>query len=334
MMQKRNSAISLCRVCSMVMIVLCHIIDYYTFIPGHQQLPQILNVGVYTFLGISGFLYGGKTISDWGHWIKQRSMKIILPALMLSVVALVIGWLNGERYDVLSVLFILFQLQGLAFLLPGIGQCFKGHSMLGPLWFLTVIMLCYCLIPILQKLRGSAMRRQSLVGLVVAAGGCFVLCMTTQINLFYFLTFVLGYFLGTENPQIHTKHITVLTVGIVPFQILRLLLRSCVDGTPLYQTYTYLSHLMLGLLILCFFLWCGEAFPTLMTGLANSKAISAFDELSLYVYMVHGCFCGGLLSPYGATESLLLATILFFLLTLVGACLLRKATKAVSAVCR
>lgn len=327
----RNSAISLCRVCSMVMIVLCHIIGYYTFIPGHRQLPQILNVGVYTFLGISGFLYGGKTLSHWGHWMKQRAIKILLPALMLSAVALVIGYLGGERYDAVSALVNLFQLQGLSFLLPGIGQYFKGHSMLGPLWFLTVIMLCYCLTPVLQKLREAVRGRYALAWLIVAGVGCFVLCLTTQICLFYFLTFALGYFLGMECPRMGTKPMVLLTLGMIPAQILRMLLRATADGTPLYQTYTYLSHMILGLWILCFFLWCGERFPAGVAALANARAVTAFDGLSLYVYMVHGVFCTGHLSPYGAVEHLLPATILFVLLTFACAWLLHKATGAATA---
>lgn len=47
MAEKKNAAIVCCRTASMLMIVLCHIINEYTFIPGHADLDQILNVGVY-----------------------------------------------------------------------------------------------------------------------------------------------------------------------------------------------------------------------------------------------------------------------------------------------
>lgn len=59
---KKNPAIVCCRTASMILIVLCHIIGYYSFIPGHHFLPLVFNVGVHSFLLISGYLYGGKRL--------------------------------------------------------------------------------------------------------------------------------------------------------------------------------------------------------------------------------------------------------------------------------
>lgn len=180
----------------MLMIVLCHIISYYTFIPGHQELPDILNAGVYTFLGISGYLYGSRTRTDWAGWMKQRAVKIILPAVILSAVVLTGGYLLGERRDAASVIFNLMQLQGLAFLLLDMGKYVSGHPLLGPLWFLTVIMLCYCLVPLLQKTRQAVRAANPYLLMTAAVFVCFGLCMTVQVCLFYFLTFSLGYYLA------------------------------------------------------------------------------------------------------------------------------------------
>lgn len=38
--------ISILRTLAMIMIVICHVIGDYTFIPGHAHLNQFLNVGM------------------------------------------------------------------------------------------------------------------------------------------------------------------------------------------------------------------------------------------------------------------------------------------------
>ena len=58
--QLRNSSVVVLRVLGMMLIILCHIIAYYTFVPGSDLLSQVFNVGVQVFLLISGYLYGEK----------------------------------------------------------------------------------------------------------------------------------------------------------------------------------------------------------------------------------------------------------------------------------
>lgn len=120
----RNPAISLCRVCSMVMIVLCHIIHLYTFIPGHAFLGDILNVGVYSFFVISGYLYGTKSITDFSGWICRRYIAVAVPPTILTLVVLLLQFLGGTELDAISVIIQLLNLQGLGFLIPGFYQFF------------------------------------------------------------------------------------------------------------------------------------------------------------------------------------------------------------------
>lgn len=58
--ERKNPVISLSRVIGMLFILICHTIKYYSFIPGHGILGNFFNCGVYIFLIISGYLYGGK----------------------------------------------------------------------------------------------------------------------------------------------------------------------------------------------------------------------------------------------------------------------------------
>lgn len=74
---KRNSVIQIARIIAMISIILCHIIKYYTFIPGSQFLNVVFNVGVQIFLLISGFLYGQKKINDFHLFFVRRIQKSI-----------------------------------------------------------------------------------------------------------------------------------------------------------------------------------------------------------------------------------------------------------------
>lgn len=131
-----SKSISSIRLIAMSMIITCHI-----FQGENMVLAWWFNVGVQIFLFMSGFLYGTKNIENPISWIKKRFARIALPYYIL-VISVCLFYLVFAR-NLLSVngIFIngLF-LQGFATGLPGIEH----------LWFLSYILLCYLITPILQ----------------------------------------------------------------------------------------------------------------------------------------------------------------------------------------
>ena len=328
-MTEKNPAISLCRVFSMFLIILCHIIHFYTFIPGSQFLKEVLNVGVYTFLAISGYLYGQKQISQPLRWIGQRAAKIMLPASILSVCVFAGIALTEQHFDIVSFLVYLVNLQGLAFFLPGDWIFFWEQSILAPLWFVTVIMLCYCLVPVLQKIRTKFPSIPlCMVIAVVLSVICYTLGYSVGVSLFYFLTFSFGYCMGWYGEENCIKRLPFAgyTVFVILLQFLRLWLRSAFDETPFYYPYVGISHMALGIWILGVFFLMGRYLKKLMTRFAQSRVISVLDGLSLYIYMTHNVFVVSNLSPFTHVENLLVATLLFFALSFVSAIALRRVT--------
>lgn len=326
MADKRNPAISLCRVFSMFLIILCHIIHLYTFIPGSQFLKEVLNVGVYTFLTISGYLYGQKKIDRLGRWLFQRAEKIMLPASILSMCVFAGIALVHRQFDAVSFLVYLVNIQGLAFFLPGKWIFFREQSILAPLWFVTVIMLCYCLVPLLQKIRNRLPPfRMCMVLMAVLAAACYGIGVFTGIMLYYFLTFAAGYCMGWYGEAQCIKPIPFsgYTVCTMLLQILRLWLRAVCDGTAYYQAFVGMSHMALGIWIFGMFFLLGRFLPELMQRLAQSRLVTVLDGISLYVYMTHSVFIVSALSPYKYTENLLISTVLFFLLSFASAIVLR-----------
>ncbi len=310
----------------MLMIVLCHIIVKYTFIPGFNFMGQILNVGVYSFLAISGYLYGGKSIREFGAWFRKRCITVVLPAFLVTIAVLTAEFCIGERHDVFAVTVYFLNLQGLGFLHPGFYRYFSEVQVLGPLWFITIIMLCYCMVPTLQKIRlklhGWRHRRLTVVGVLVV---CYIVAWTTRINTFYFLTFAVGYYLSARSAQFSTSKNESILLTLLMFvtQFLRLILRAAFDDTSIYQAYTYVSHMVLGIWIMWFFLTANLLHPQLISRIADHKWMVAANDISFYVYLTHYCFCRGKMDMYQLTDYLLTATVGFIAMTLIAAIVLK-----------
>lgn len=334
----RNHAISLCRVFSMILIILCHIIHLYPFVPGSQFLREVLNVGVYTFLAISGYLYGQKNISWFGSWVVGRAIKVLLPSSILSACVILGMALASRRFEYVSFVVYLTGLQGIAFFLPSKWTFFHQVSPIVPLWFVTVIMLCYCLIPAFQKLREKLPAYPVCLAIfAVLTVVCYGIGCATGILLFYFLTFFIGYCMGHfgENSTVTPIPFAVFTVVMAGMQVLRLVLRSIFDGSEFYQVFVGASHLTLGVWILGAFFLMGRYLPRLTRRMSENRLMEKLDGISLYVYMTHSLFISTPLSPYEYTDNLLISTVLFFLLSFVSAMLLRWISGKVSwAICK
>lgn len=83
--RQRDNAISAIRFIAMLMIITCHFMQYLNI-----ELAWWFNVGVQLFFVISGFLYGGKTITDPLEFYKKSFVKILLPYWIFLIVAVIV----------------------------------------------------------------------------------------------------------------------------------------------------------------------------------------------------------------------------------------------------
>ena len=332
MAEKRSSAIVCCRTASMLMIVLCHIICYYPFIPGYNYLGDILDSGVYSFLAISGYLYGRKSISSFDHWFRRRYLTVALPATLLFLAVLTAEFCVGNHHSPIIILAYLLNLQGLGFLYGKFYRFFSEILVLGPLWFVTIISLCYCLVPFLQKYRERFRAwKYSFACILCTVPICYFLAVSSGFNVVHLLTFAIGYYLSAKNTLQPTRlsRFALYSGVMLAFQILRLVLMAVCDGTAIYHNYATYSHMVLDIWILYFFFAFEQYFPAVTDWLANSRPITVGSDLSLYVYMTHFCFCRGPLNCFLLTNNLFLASVAFLMATLIAALLLKKATEIV-----
>lgn len=302
------------RIVGMIFIVICHIINYYTMIPGYTILGHFFNSGVPLFLFISGYLYGGKTIKKFGPWYARRIKTVAMPAILMAFFTIVALLIAGEAVSIPSVIAYLTDMEGLLFLnWKFFSHFFSEVTSLGPLWFTTVIMLCYLFVPLMQKITTKIKNYKLFVILLFIIG--FVVSMITMdyFDVWYFWIFCVGYCLGKVKilDKVNFKWFALCTGVMLISVIGRLVLHKYFDNTILYLRFASISRCILGNWIVVFFAYVNHLKPTELSKFASTKFIKILDSYSYYVYLVHGVFCMGLFNLYDYL-SLPLATVSFF----------------------
>lgn len=133
-----QASISMIRLIAMIMIIACHMFQYYD-----NELCRWLNVGVYIFFVVSGFLYGTKEIDNPVAFLKKTFTKILVPYYLFLCTAICLYVficpleLGGTKNIIKAML--------CAGTLPGLGH----------LWFVGYILFCYLITPYLYWLRKS-----------------------------------------------------------------------------------------------------------------------------------------------------------------------------------
>ena len=327
----KNYAISLSRVLGMVFIVLCHIVQYYSFIPGHSVLGQFFNCAVFLFIFVSGYLYGTKTVSGFGKWFAKRWLVVSMPTIILSVLVIAVLLLVGETVSANSVIAYCIDAEGLLFISRYLfGKLFEAIPTLDTLWFTTVIMICYLMVPLLQKIsrkiKVDYINRFILLSLL--AGFSISLVLDKYISLEYFVLFAVGYYLGRINclDRITFRVFAVCTGIFLILLFFRVVLQHYIDNTFWYLQFVAWSHQFVGVWFVIAFSFLNRKHHSWVKKVSEHSLLKLLDEYSYYVYISHGVFCLGFFNVYERIDSLLLATVVFFTGTIVLSFVLRKIT--------
>lgn len=314
----KNSAISLSRVTGMIMIILCHIIKYYSFIPGHNILPEFFGCGVQLFLFISGYLYSGKIINNFKQWYTARVLTVSLPTIVISFFTIIVLLICGEAISIPSIITYLLDAEGLLFLNWDLfSRFFSEIPSLGPLWYTTIIMLCYALVPLLQRITSNTHKNNYFTVMLLTIGLITSIALVSYCNIMYFWLFCIGYCFGKRKvlDKINTGSFFLYTGILFVFMTGRIIMRIYLDNTPLYYAYVPLSQCVIGTWIVVFFAFIQNLSHAKLSKLAAAKITRILDDYSFYVYLVHGLLCMGFFNLYERI-SLPIATVLFILGTI------------------
>lgn len=295
--RKRDNAISAIRLLAFLAIVACHVCQFFDW-----QIAWWLNVGVQVFLCISGYLYGQREIPNTWQFIKKNFVKILVPYYIVVILAMIAGRASG--------LIVLSQEQMLRVLLLG-GLIPGGEH----LWFVSTILLCYLVTPLMLQILTEAARRSRGRFLLAVAG----LCATTHVA-FYSLSiphpfnavwincYLMGLGLGLAvHRRLFSLRQCALFFGVLALQnILQIYwtyVHALEPASPLqqvlYATWCDYNHVWLGVAL---FLGLKLLFDHFRFGAKARAILRVSDKYSYIAYLVHQFFILSAFSVMALTQ--------------------------------
>ncbi len=330
--ENESKTIACIRVAATIFIVLCH---YFQAL-NCSELGQIFNVGVPIFFMISGYLYGQKPIKEaTAVWYKKQFIKIVVPVYMFYLIMGVILCLIGEQgaLNVGQLVIHILNLQGLT-------DVMLGNIKSAPLWFITYILICYRLTPVLNKLNKKLSLKKQVFAIITLYASEIICILNINARGFMAVGFIgvllycAMFFVGANwNKRISVRLYISMTIMMIFAIILRLYVKNLADTNNDFFEILYgrivaaYTHQVLGVWIfftvyaLCGFMkkLVDFAFPL----------IKIIDRYSFSIYIVHSTFLDGVFSVMNLTNNLAINTILFCICTFVSAMLLDKISKRI-----
>lgn len=327
--EEESGIISVIRVLAMFAIVICHLL------PVTSPFRQILVLGVCIFFIISGFIYGQKDIKDTRKWLKNRFVRILVPVYSFYVIVFVILLLLGRlgELDFVAVLMQLLNLQGFVDR-AGIGNVYTGH-----LWYISFILVCYVLTPVLQNLRGRISHKTvCLLLLAASVTEGLVICNVKSIQSFTvwipgIFTYVSAYFVGAYwNKTIRKKDYILFSVLTASCVAARICMKKIADIDLRYEVFYTRVMVQYTQMVLAYWI-CVTVFLICRKYMRIVKQtggfVTFFDNISYEVYVVHQALCAGALSVMSLANSIIVNLVIFSIITLFVAIALNRISASI-----
>lgn len=316
--KQESYIISVVRVFSMILILLCHLVqENSNFII--TQTAQIFNVGVFVFLFISGFLYGNKEIKNTKKWYLKRAIRILIPLYIFIIFLIIVDTLfKNKAIDIKYYFIYLFNMQGL------LGGILGAEH----LWFLTALMLCYLVTPLLNKGKKDFESRNKIVYFIILISIHVIITIfvNRKVGLYlgYLYTYIFAYYFGYEwKRNIKNKNMTISTIIMVIVLGIRFMAKFIMDGSIVYDGIIVIYEQI----IFAFWIFIAIYFviSKLNKGInKKSKIILYFDNLSFYIYIVHIMFIIGPIKLMRFTNNFFIDSIMVLIASYISSVILKK----------
>ncbi len=291
----QSVAISIIRVIAMILIVSCHITQGYD-----KQIAFFLNVGVQLFFLISGFLYGKVEIPSMIDFYKKRIVKIYLPFIIVVLLFTGIYKIFGvESLSWRQLIPYAFNLQAFATPIEGFNH----------LWFLSVIMICYIITPMVKYL----LRNKPYLFLSLLVLGCVVEFVFVQ-KMYSIAAWIVLYLFGMcmgrfDANKVHA--ITTVASGVV-LAILMVFFQLSRLTDSMWAHYSIWLHCVLAIFLF-------DLLYAILTKIDVKlpKCLQFVNNISYEVYLIHHIFILGPLSLLFLTPSKTINILLILIITIV-----------------
>lgn len=309
---KKDYSISFVRLVSMLLIIICHIFQFYG-----NELAWWFNVGVQIFLFISGYLYSKKEVPDVKEFYKKQLTKILLPYYIYVFFVSFIYLIFDRRLllisDFVKSLFLVGNLNGLEHL-----------------WFIRYIVICYLITPLVhymfKKCKKSNDKFFKLLILVVINEIFSLITKNfingTWINCYIFGIFFNNYYNITQNNNKHCLLILIpLTFNFIEI-FTKYVLKLKIVGIKLvaFNKFCNISHLLLGILLFYFF----KTIYQYVNKYIKDSLLDVSDAFSYYVYITHHIFVLGKYSIFKYKFNIIILTIIYLFLIIICSYFLKK----------
>lgn len=139
---RRTEYLSYYRAFAVICILLCHLVQANP--NGYVQMTaQLFNIGVEIFIIISGICFGLQgEIADNEKWYRKRMCRIYIPYEIFLLFLAIIYMIVGRDFYLANWVSCVIGIQG-----ANVGVLGADHT-----WFLTALLICYMITPILSKI--------------------------------------------------------------------------------------------------------------------------------------------------------------------------------------
>lgn len=325
-MNNRNITISVIRLVAMVLIFMCHLVQISTN-SRIRSLAIIFNVGVYIFIFLSGSLYGEKKMNlnrkEIVKWYYKRGIRILVPFYIFILCIFIILNIKSYKVEPIEYLLYFFNLQGLS---AGVEGAYH-------LWFLTVIMICYIVTPLLYFLKKNDSKIQLICFIVTIQITCaLILGGKLPRYILYVLLYTIGFFYGNQiKTYIKAKKYITFTFITMTCLAVRFLSKLLVDGTNIYDSIIVLYTQSI------FCIWIIQTCEIIMRRNLNiinnenfRSTIIFLDSISYEFYITHMIFIFGPLKCINLTGIMIIDIIICLIITIISAYILKTLSQYIS----
>ena len=321
-----NYTISIIRFIALLLIITCHMMQHESCF-----LAWWFNVGVQIFLCISGYLYGQKKISDIPKFYADRFKKILIPYYLVFLTAGIAEFIFAREC------FNVFRFCG--------GLVCRTTIIGGEhLWFVSTILFCYILTPLLYfyKVKYVKTYRSFWIGTFAACCAVTVYCGLYDrfFNPAWICCFVLGYALGVNEEQKYaekshseqSEYIYITAFLAVLGNALQIYLSNHYVFTGIKEkAFTYFSnynHVWLGIFL---FLLMKKIFEKVdyINHPGLIKCLKITDKYSYETYLVHQFLILGPFSLMAITPFLFINCSIIIIGIIILAWLLKTSEKPI-----
>lgn len=276
----KDYKLSAIRIVATMMIVLCHILQYYGYF-----LAWWLNVGVPIFFILSGYLFGKKHIYNKNEWYKKRFLRIYIPYFIyIMIVSVIYAIFYNNYFEAKTVIIQVLCLQGFL----------KSMRNLEHLWFITFILLCYLITPFLK-------RKDRFVFYSII----FIMFILTKNNKFLWIySYILGYKISQYKLYDHftSNYYILIVIFMMVSNVFKIFSNKLIVCNQLLDLINFLSHTFLGLFIATSVYLLENHFHFIQN---SYRLVGKYiDKYSYEIYVVHHIFILGDFSVLALTGNL------------------------------